>query len=472
MIAEARRMDREQRPYIVASAAKDPAHEVALTESYQRPDLVLTTNRTSYPIDGYDGLELALSDFSDTPVQYPFKEQEFQEEVLLGGENIGDNGRCSGFSESRKRFLKEICQRIDGESDGREVIVNPYSNNFGNSFFRERGYFVIGPSRELVERYDNKTNSYNMAKRLGIPVVEGGSANNLDEAREIYKELMKRYSSVFMSSSVNGGGGDTALRINGEGVDDFPGKPPYIITGWVDKLGSPSSQVLIGRDRVLYLGMGDQIIEGGVRYAGNLFPSCLPKEIQERIKRYSLKLANKARKEGFRGFKGFDWMNSKDEEFFSEDNPRKTRQTSIFIGYLNSIKPKDFPSFTELEILATENKPWGDIGDVEEWMPDNPVHWGTKVYMEDGNATITRSIDPEYTDNTIFLDSPKNGRSSVLNFPRKGVYLLDFGKQHSLARVIATGSDREQVLDLMDQESKRIQKSYKRLNPGDNGDDN
>lgn len=449
-------------PYLVVVAAKDPAHEVALTESYSRPDLVLTTNGTSYPMDGYNGLELALNDTTDPKINYPFREQEFQNHILSHS-NI--EGRYSPeILEIRRRFVRELSERIESESDGRPVLVNTYSNRFDNQFLRNRGLFIIGPSSRLVNKYEDKTKSYNLARDLRIPVADGGIASNLYEAEEFHRELMKNYPAVFMSSGMSLGGGDTTLRLNGDGVGEFPGKPPYIITGWIDKKGSPSSQVLVGKDKVLYLGMGDQIIEDEVKYGGNLFPSNFSDGIKNKIREYSLRLANRMRKEGYRGFSGFDWMVGKDNEiYFSEINPRKTRQTSIFTGMLNSYKPESYPSFTELEILATLDEPWGNVDPVESWMPENQVHWGTKVHMVDGNTVITRNMNPKYTDNTIFLDNPKRGRSSALNFPRNGTFLPDFGKQYSLARIIATGPDRETVLEGMKRESLEVEGSYKRV---------
>jgi hypothetical protein len=270
-----------------------------------------------------------------------------------------------------------------------------------------------------------------------------------------------------MSSALGLGGGEETLKLSGRNVEGFSGGAPYIMTGWIDKLGSPSSQMLIGKDQVIYLGMGNQIIEDGVKYGGNLFPSILPEDVQDKIRSNSLKIAESMRDSGYRGFTGMDFMvDRKGEVYFSEINPRKTRQTSVFVGHLNSYKPSDHPSFTELEILASLNQPWGKLSPVDEWVPKNEMHWGTKVYSVDGGILINKDINPDYTDNSIFADFPSDGRSTVLNFPGNGSFLPDFGKDYSLVRIVATGSNRDEVLSGLEREVSRIEGAYSIANRG------
>lgn len=452
--------------YCLVALGKDPSLIAALTSFAGDPSLIVTTNGVFCRSQGERDRQVAFNEFAgDRLRNFPLSDAGLQ--ALVSTSDF-PNPLEGGFMEDLRwdasitSFRNEVKLRINQVSKGRPVAVNTYSNSSHSLGLGEMGYLVLGPKPELVERFSNKLDNYDVAVQLGIPVVEGEVAGSLIEAAD----LLSKYGTVWddgaFVTSEKGSGGKTARHIRDpEELEGFAGKPPLLLTRWVEKQESPNSLVLIGKDRAVYLGVTDQIILRGVEYFGNLFPSQVGEMAQERIKSYSERFANHMRGTGYRGFVGFDWIVTMDGEvFFSETNARKNRSTSMLVAALEANRPEEMPTLSEMEVLATLEEP---LGEVDSWDPARGTYWGMRLFKTFGRAEVTRKIIPEFDDRTIFSSYLEGSRSSVLNFPDIGTVLERFKTYHDLARIITVGSSRDEVIERIEGERSRIKGSYEKV---------
>jgi len=448
--------------YLVA-AGKDPTLILACTQHLRNPDLVATVNSASYTETDIN--EFSLGSRFNPPESLPVSE------TFLQGALIDPSYRPETFTHPDYEpeaffshmvgfgsdFRKELQRIIDG---GRKVVLNTYFNSVESQKLRKFGFVLTGPDSDLVVEYAKKTNGYRLAQKLGIPVPFGTIVNSLEEAIKQHDRVSGDHDSVFISSEL-GSGGRSALHVSDvESIRSFEAIPPYLMTRWLDKVASPNSLVLVGNNRLIYVGLTDQIIKRDVVYYGNSFPSQTSEEVQEKIKKYSIMLAKEMWSNGYRGFVGYDWMVDKEDAvYFSEINPRKNRSSSMLISYLESHRDQDTPSLTELEIKTAIGE---DIQETPVWNYPN-LRWAMQLYKTHGRGIITRDIKPQYDDISIFRPDGGPNKVSVLNFPRAGTRLAPFLKMHELARVIVVSDDEQSVEREIDSARAQIRESYEKL---------
>jgi hypothetical protein len=448
--------------FMIIPVSKDPSLITSLTSFIEDdPQAILTTNGVRLTQEALSNRQVAFNQSVDGRPNLVLSDGNLQ--ALL----VGDEVASLADTEIPKtqwdiyitKFRKEVLDKLHQLSEGRPIALNTYFNSQSSALLKKMGFLVLGPDSELVREYSSKINAYDLAKKIDIPVLDGSITNSLEEAVELFANKKDWEKGAFVTSE-RGSGGNSAKHIESlEELKEFRFAPPLLLTKWVTKESSPNSQVLVGRDESLYLGATDQIIVNGVEYFGNIFPSHLEQTTQDKIRRYSLKLANEMRKSGYRGFTGFDWIVTPENDiYFGEINPRKNRSSSMLVSALEQNKPRDIYSITELEALATLNEGWDNV---REWQPKEGINWGMRLFKTWGHARVKRDILPEYEDSTIMQEEDK--ASSVLNFPQAGTYLEKFPGKHDLARIIAVGNSRREVELQIDQRRKEVINSYTKL---------
>lgn len=398
--------------------------------SYCRPDLIITSNRVSIK---EDIPIIALNDLID---DHPFLP-------------IYDTAITEAIKNGNKEFEELVFKEIDKRAQGKKIIINLYYNVHTKKL-REKGYFVTGPSDELVYEYSRKVIAYKVAQENGIPVSDGKIVNNLKEVEEFLIQQQDN-NGIFVASDLNPFQPINTYVKAREDLSGLPENIKYLVTKWLpDCKNSPNSQVLIGPNKIFYLGSTDQIIKKNIKYYGNVYPSISSPEKQKEIKKYSLILARVMQKSGYRGVAGFDWIEIlKGGIFFSEINPRKNRSSTMLINFLDHYRPKGSPSLVELEIQVSQGIDW----DVDEWSAPHDVYWMMEVQRIYEKSKVINNILPKYSSNDIF-NYPQKLKTSTLNFPPKGT-ILDPACP-DIARIISVGKNYYEISQEIEKAKKEI----------------
>ena len=457
-------MRKNKNKYYTVAVGKDTAQASAITGS---PNMVVGLNATRYPGDEFSNREISLNSFNDPRFSYPPSEDLLHGSMARAGYNgshsTGENLNGE-YVLSRNAFREMFLQKIRDEAGSKPVVISTYSSTKVSDDFINMGFERTGPKSELFYKYKVKTDPYNLAESLDIPVGEGSVVYNMEEAVRLFPKLKDKYGSVFVSSE-NGSAGESALQVTDLGeLVNFPDNPPFVMTGWVNKLASPTSMVLIGKENSIYLGLADQLIEG-VKYGGTIYPSVVDQRLQNQIMDSTLRISDVMRKDGYRGIANMDWIISEerpDEALFTEINPRRNGSSGIWLGNLNRYLPEDHPSIYDLEIIASvENKDWpSNMTDLSK-ITDNRSHfWGMKLVKAKGKGMIVEETDSNYSENSIFNGINGHSRRSIVGTLPSGTLLPGYRKAHRIGRVIAVAPDRDTVIKELEEGTKEANRSY------------
>ncbi len=321
-----------------------------------------------------------------------------------------------------KRVIDEI---LRSQSD---VFINVHKNTPELTLPDGERIRAIGPSPDLFDYFDNKINQRRVAGQLEIPVPHGYAADSFDELVRLYRTHYN--GDAFVMSARGFGGNGTEKISNFEDLlssEKLRGKEKFIISELLDVESSPAALGLVANDgEILVASVSDQIMEGGVNYMGNVYPSNAGSENVERMKEYTRKLGQLMGRKWYRGFFGVDFMvDKKGNLYFAEINPRKIGHTSEVIMAYRTTMP-DAVSLPELEFSAVTAGTFGtDLSGYE--MPQ--LNWGVLCpHAEKGQQTLNY-VPRERMEEDIFKDSGV----TVLEHPGKDVNFLEKGK---VARVV------------------------------------
>lgn len=445
---------------VVVLDARDPSRGLAIAKE---ADLVPVLSEVNYSDPRFEKRNVALNSFAEPHLSYPF-DGNFLAGVIADP-NYEGNGSLNGpYHASRDRFREKVLDQI---KKGRQPLVFTYSATKNTE---KLGIPVTGSKLSVRDTHEKKTLAYLDAQRLGIPVAPGAVVESKAEAKKVFSRLKSEYGSAFVSSAT-GSAGDSALQVHSlEELARFPEKA--LVTGWVEKYASPTASFFVGNDRVIYLGMADQLIDG-VKYGSTVFPSNVSPEVQSRIKEDVLRAAEDLRTRiGYRGFANMDFMVPEwdhSQYFFTGDrNMRLFGSSGSWLGYLSSLLPDEHPSFLDLEIFNLEGKdlPSDIVTDFDELTKNSPVCWGRSVVKAKGPGMIVKDLVPEYSYDTIFKEYNGKTRSSVVNPMTSGTFLYPFSESHILGGSISVGPSREEVLKGLKREEIKLKASFSSTNEG------
>ncbi len=413
--------------------------------SYCDPDLIITTNRVTLkkPTD-----IIALNDFAPAGTWFPLYDTDI---IAMVAGIFPERTMPEQYKMLAKKAYpackKAINKKIKKESRTKNIIINSYFNTTTTSL-RKKGYTIIGPRDNLVYYYSRKTIAYQLAKACSIPVPPGKIVKNISAVERTLTHNPQK--SFFVASDDDP---FFPTNIHARHIQDLATLKkniPYLVTEWLSVKKNQNSQVLIGKNNMLYLGVSDQIIRHGVKYFGNTYPTTLAKKYQKTIQQYSLTLAKNMQQQGYRGIVGFDWMiDDANNIFFTEINPRKNRSTGILISMLDQYRAKNTPSIFELELLASQNKMWNTT----EFNIAPNICWHMELIKSKNNIQIKKNIIPAYSESRIFKNIIKT-KTSILNFPPKETRIT---KNHpDIARIIVTGTHRQNIKRAVHAAKKKI----------------
>lgn len=147
------------------------------------------------------------------------------------------------------------------------------------------------------------------AKKIGIDVVDGYIASDIEEAIEGIKKIHNNYKSdVMVKKSLYGGGFGNLFgsidRVISE-LSDFISNSKIVIEPLLDLKKVYGSLAVIS-DKIYFAGVDEQYFCDG-KWAGFDYPS-LDSQNSDKIKYYTLKLSDFLFKKGVKGYVNIDWI--------------------------------------------------------------------------------------------------------------------------------------------------------------------
>jgi len=327
------------------------------------------------------------------------------------------------------------------------------------------GVILLGPDKKLASRLNNKALQFELLNGH-VPVVDfricPSFAAMLKCCRELRSDwdqgifVSKPYSAAGMASAVTHNENDI-LRKFDQDRDDTS----FLITKFVPHVHDPTVLGVVGNEEDIYIaGVADQRIEGGNRFTGSTWPSCLPDTICAQLYEYTRTIGRIIGQLGYRGIFGCDYViDEQNRIFFIEINARKQGTTLEFCHALNRILPKETPSLPELEYWAVlQNRIPGNAKEPEPACQPG-FCWGTYNHKLAKQGKTHTWLQQQCSEESLFQHVARTGRQPE----HDAVMLEHVGKDRVvlagtfLARSVAVGTSHDRVRTCLDRARQQIQ---------------
>ena len=220
------------------------------------------------------------------------------------------------------------------------------------------GVTLLGPDKELANRLNNKAFQFKLLHNH-VPVVDYRICATFDEMVATCARLRSSWpEGIFVSKPYSAAGMASAVTCCEEEIISKFGQDrddsTFLITRYIPHVHDPTVLGVVGNGEQVYIaGVADQCIEGGNRFIGSTWPSCLPGAICCRLCEHTRSIGRIIGRLGYRGIFGCDYvLDEQDQVFFIEINARKQGTTLEFCHALERILPPGAPSLPELEYHA------------------------------------------------------------------------------------------------------------------------
>ncbi len=327
------------------------------------------------------------------------------------------------------------------------------------------GVTLLGPDKELANRLNNKAFQFELLNGH-VPVVDYRICASFDEMLATCARLRPDWNrGIFVSKPYSAAGMASAVTSCEEEIINKFGQDrdnsTFLITRYIPHVHDPTVLGVVGNGEEVYIaGVADQCIEGGNRFIGSTWPSCLPSAICRQLHEHTRSIGRIIGRLGYRGIFGCDYvLDEQNQIFFIEINARKQGTTLEFCHALERLLPPGAPSLPELEYHAVTAGRF-PANTVEPEPGCRPGFcWGTY------NHKLAR---PGRTRQWLQQDSPeKELFQAVANSGREeGMVLLEHvGKDRTvlagtfLARSVAVAITPERVTSCLDRAKEQIQAS-------------
>jgi len=228
---------------------------------------------------------------------------------------------------NRSKEFRKITKKILKSQDKIFLLL------FTTSFLKleQEEIIPIGPKPEIANFYDNKLTQFQLFESLGFDHTNYRFYTELQKIEEM--ETLPFY----ITSPFTSGGLESRAIFNFNEMHSFIkgwrefSKSQIIVTDYIDGADyfPHVTAIVYGENKVRVLGLIDQVLEGN-SYVGNVYPSEVPVEIQEKIKKMILKVGRAISQKGFRGLFGCDVMVKGSRILFHDLNPRREGSYGMF----------------------------------------------------------------------------------------------------------------------------------------------
>lgn len=272
-------------------------------------------------------------------------------------------GERVSFRTDMKRFAKavsghpvvlEIVEKI--LSNQGELFLSMFESLPEMTLDRLPGVRLLGPEKTTARELNNKVVQFKLLQDE-IPMVDFRFCSSLVELLDLSERLRGLWQDgIFVSRPYSAAGAASAITFSrAEIINRFGDRDSsFLISRYIPHSHDPTVlAVVAGEDEVYIAGVADQCIEGGNRFVGSTWPSCLSIESIDDLHRYTRRVGRKLAGLGYRGIFGCDYIVDRENRVrFIEVNARKQGTTFEFCCALEQILPAGSPSLLELEYCA------------------------------------------------------------------------------------------------------------------------
>jgi len=376
----------------------------------------------------------------------------------------GGNGSCRipirDFlsSVSHNPQVQELVQKLLDRQ--KKLFIYMYESLPEMNFDQLPGVFIVGPDSEISERLNSKIFQYKACKNF-LPMVDFRVCNGLDELLKTTDKLWSNWKEgIFVSEEWSAGGLKSIVAHSSDDITrKFKDKKlNYLISRFIPHDSDPTVLGVVANENDIYIaGIADQFIEHGNQFVGSVFPTVLEERLTIQLKNHTRKVGQWLAREGFRGIFGCDYLvDPQGRIFFLEVNARKQGTAMEFCCTLENTLPKGSAMLPELEYYAVFQERFPEHT-AEMQNNFKKIHWGTHNYKTHGVVNTGSTISIHSSERKAFRQLAENRvKQNVLIFDHIGSGLV-VAEKSFLARVVALGKNRSDVLKGLEQGKKNIE---------------
>ncbi len=310
------------------------------------------------------------------------------------------------------------------------------------------GVTILGPDKTIAKRFNSKIFQYQTLNGI-VPMAEHHICDGLESLLQTTAGLRRQWGEgIFISTPYSAAGSNSAVTRNQEEVTSiFTDEDSlYLLSRYIPHTYDPTVLAVVANENDVYIaGIADQVIVGGNRFVGSLYPTELDAASQQILRDYTVRVGKILGHHGYRGIFGCDYLIDHDGNVvFLEINARKQGTTLEFCLTLEQSLPEGSPSLMELEYFAV----------TEDRFPKNTrelssnhrnLHWGTYNYKIDTQKRTTGYIPQNIYERETFR-KVANGELlkdfAILEHVGTNFYVMP---GTFLARVVSVATNREEV---------------------------
>ncbi len=377
--------------------------------------------------------------------------------------NVRLSGADFATQVSGSTFVYNLVQELLTRQEN--LFVNMFESMENLSLVDGENVRLIGPDPGLASSLNNKLIQYDLVKKLGIPVPEGGGHENLDSAVAAAGMMLEKGHSVFVSKEYSAAGSNSIIARGKKDIlerfSETDGK--FLVTRFIEHEYDPTVLgVVASKDQVFIASVADQNISG-TRFRGSTFPTVLDEDTARKVREMTRDIGRQLGSMGYRGVFGCDYIVDYDGEvFFIEINARKqgtTLETSLTMKH-------HLPNqayFPELEFMAVTEGRLPE-GIVEMDLTPRGLCWGTYNIKVEHDVEIHSCLESECTQFQLFERAYEGDREV-------NKYIIEDHVGNSvrqkaggfLARIIAAADNCEDVDSALKEGAQKVRSTYRRF---------
>lgn len=288
----------------------------------------------------------------------------------------------------------------------KRLFVHVYESTPELSLGSIPGVTLLGPDGEIAHRWNNKAYQLEVLRKTDVPVIDFRICSDFDELLQAAHELWSRWDhGLFVSQPYSAAGMNSfiAYRPGDLKAKAKSRKSEYLVSKYIPHFSDPTVLGVVANAEDVYIAaVADQEIEDGNKFRGSTFPSALPREIQEEVKRHTRTVGRTLGESGYRGIFGCDFIvDETNRVHFVEVNARKQGTTMEMCCTLESLLPPGSPSLLELEFHAvTRNRFPENVTELSHSM--ETICWRTYNFKTDREVVVSKSIPQLHDERELF----------------------------------------------------------------------
>ncbi len=406
-----------------------------------------------------------ISIVQDVFAHYPYPN------MMVVNPLVRDFSRMHGKKGSCRLITKDFMSCVSTDPDVRQLVgqllkrqktlyIYMYQSVPEMTLNQWPGVVIIGPDSQISERLNSKIFQY---KSLGghFPIPDYRVCVGLEALIKTTYPLWEKWTDgIFVSEEYSAGGLKSIVAHNADDIlKRFGDKQQnYLISRYIPHKDDPTVLGIVANEKDIYIaGVADQMIENGTRFVGSVFPSMHKKTVMTQLERYTRRAGQWLAREGFRGMFGCDYLvDSMGHIYFLEVNARKQGTATEFCCTLENTLPKGSAMLPELEYYAVFQEKFPEHS-VEPSNGFKTIHWGTHNYKTQGTIHTGSEIFEHRSERDAFRRFAENRmEQKILILDHIGPNFV-VAEKSFLARIIALGKDRADVLKGLDRGKKNVE---------------